>query len=160
MATRYGVRGSVQLAAAFRTVARAPTVAARRRARQEAGQVIADAYVANLKANDSDQTGALVASIAAVPDLGRRDRTLVGAREGRFLGYQPSAYSHFPEYGTAPHFQPNRFGGIWHPGARPKPALRPALEQNVSAAALAYFRTIASEVEAAATRVAARRAQR
>lgn len=159
MATRYGVRGSVQLAAAFRDVARAPTVTARRRAREEAGKLIAGAYVDNLRARGSDQTGALVASIGVGDDPQRRNRTLVGARSGKFLGYEPSAYSHFPEYGTAPHFQPNRFGGIWHPGARPKPALRPALETHVSAAALIYFKAMVQEIEAAATRIAARRSR-
>lgn len=160
MATRYGVRGGTQLAAAFRELSRAPTAAARRRARAEALEPIRQDYIENLNTNDSNQTGALVASIAVAQDPQRRDRSLVGAREGKFKGYTPAAYSHFPEYGTAPHFQPNRFGGIWHPGARPKPALRPALEANVSRAAMTYFQAIASEVEAAARRIAVRSGRR
>jgi hypothetical protein len=160
MATRYGVRGSRELASAFRQLAAVPTAAARRRAREAALEPVKEAYVQNLRANDSDDTGALIASIGTGPQSGKPDRTLVGAREGRFKGRTPSSYSHFPEYGTAPHYQPNRFGGIWHPGARPKPALRPALESSVSTAATTYFQTIGSEIEAAARRIAARRGSR
>ncbi len=38
--------------------------------------------------------------------------------------------AHLVEYGTAPHWQPNRFGGIWHPGARQLPFFRPAFESK------------------------------
>lgn len=34
------------------------------------------------------------------------------------------------ERGTARHWQPRRFGGIWHPGARPFPFMRPAFDGN------------------------------
>lgn len=34
--------------------------------------------------------------------------------------------AHLVEFGTAPHYQPNR--GIQHPGARPFPFMRPAFE--------------------------------
>lgn len=37
---------------------------------------------------------------------------------------------HLLEFGTAPHFQPRRFGGIFHPGARKFPFMRPALDQH------------------------------
>lgn len=36
--------------------------------------------------------------------------------------------AHLVELGTAPHWQPNRNGGQWHPGARPYPFMRPAFE--------------------------------
>ena len=36
--------------------------------------------------------------------------------------------AHLVEYGTAPHWQPNR--GIMHPGARPYPFARPAFEDT------------------------------
>lgn len=38
--------------------------------------------------------------------------------------------AHLVEFGTAPHFQPNRRGGIMHPGARPKPFFTPAFEST------------------------------
>jgi HK97 gp10 family phage protein len=156
MATRYGVRGTRGLAMAFRELGRAPTAHARRNARREAAEVIAEAYKANLARNESINTGALVASIGVAEDQERRNRTLTGAREGKFKGRIPSAYSHFPEFGTAPHWQPNRFGGIMHPGARPKPALRPAYEQYVERAARAYFAVMMAEIAGAAQRIGTR----
>lgn len=36
------------------------------------------------------------------------------------------------EFGTSPHFQPRRFGGYMHPGARPKPFFTPAYESTKS----------------------------
>lgn len=36
--------------------------------------------------------------------------------------------AHLVEFGTWPHWQPRRFGGMMHPGARPKPFFRPAFE--------------------------------
>lgn len=44
-------------------------------------------------------------------------------KRARYLG-------HLVEWGTAPHFQPRRFGGILHPGARPKPFATPAYEST------------------------------
>lgn len=37
---------------------------------------------------------------------------------------------HLVEFGTSRHWQPRRFGGIWHPGARPFPFMRPAFDGN------------------------------
>jgi HK97 gp10 family phage protein len=37
---------------------------------------------------------------------------------------------HLVEFGTMRHWQPNRFGGIWHPGARPYPIMRPAFDNH------------------------------
>lgn len=38
--------------------------------------------------------------------------------------------AHLVEFGTAPHWQPRRFGGWMHPGARAKPFFRPAFEST------------------------------
>jgi HK97 gp10 family phage protein len=156
MAVRFGVKGGAQLAAAFREMGRNPTVAGRRRARQAAGRVISDAAKANRVANDSVETGALVASMGVAEDDQKQNRTLVGPRSGKFRKMRPSSYAHFVEFGTAPHWQPNRFGGIMHPGARPKPFLRPAYEQHVTLVAQAYFLQMKQEIESAARRIAAR----
>lgn len=155
MAVRYGVRGSVQLSRAFREVAAAPSAAARRKARALGLQEVMNAAKANLVANSSVETGALMQSLSIAHES-RGRRSLMGPRVGQFNGRVPSAYSHLVEYGTAPHWQPNRFGGIMHPGARPKPWLRPALDHSTQDAAKAYFTSIAQEIEAAARRVAAR----
>lgn len=156
MAVRFGVRGGTQLAAAFRELGRNPSLAGRRRARQAAGKVVSEAAKANLVANDSVVTGALVASMGVAEDSQKQNRTLVGPRAGKFKKMRPMSYAHFVEFGTAPHWQPNRFGGIMHPGARPKPFLRPAYEQNVTVAAQAYFLEMKQEIEAAAQRISAR----
>jgi hypothetical protein len=42
-------------------------------------------------------------------------------KRARYLG-------HLVEWGTAPHWQPRRRGGIMHPGARPRPFATPAYE--------------------------------
>ncbi len=36
--------------------------------------------------------------------------------------------AHLVEFGTRPHWQPKRFGGVMHPGARAYPFFRPAYE--------------------------------
>jgi HK97 gp10 family phage protein len=160
MAVRFGVRGASELAAAFRALGRNPTAAARRKSRQAAGRVISEAAKANLVANDSVVTGALVQSMGVGEDERRQNRTLVGPRAGKFKKMRPASYAHFVEFGTAPHWQPNRFGGIMHPGARPKPFLRPAFEQHVTDAAQAYFLAMKGEIEQAAARIAARSPRR
>lgn len=160
MGVRFGVRGASELAQAFREMGRNPTVTGRRKARRAAATVIQNAAKANLVANDSVETGALLASLSVAEDDQRRNRTIMGPRRGKVKGRIPSAYSHLVEFGTAPHWQPNRFGGIMHPGARPKPWLRPAYEQNVTLAANAYFLEMKREIEQAAKRIAGRSARR
>lgn len=156
MAAKAEVRGAKELASAMRALGKSPSAAGRRRARTEAGKVIAKAYKANLVLQDFVVTGALHESIGVAEDERRRNRTLVGSRAGRFKKMVPSKYSHFPEFGTAPHYQPNRFGGIMHPGARPKPALRPALDQNIQEAAREYFKEVAADIERAVLRIGQR----
>lgn len=53
----------------------------------------------------------------------RRDYVIGGIKRARYL-------MSFLEFGTAPHFQPRRFGGIMHPGARPFPFMRPAFDAH------------------------------
>ncbi len=50
--------------------------------------------------------------------------------------------AHLVEFGTAPHWQPHRFGGWMHPGARPKPFFRPAFEAEKNSA-LGLFAALA-----------------
>jgi HK97 gp10 family phage protein len=156
MAVQFGVRGGIQLVAAFREMGRNPTLASRRRARQAAGQIISEAAKANLVGNNSVVTGALVASMGVAEDSQKQNRTLIGPRAGKFKKMRPVSYAHFVEFGTAPHWQPNRFGGIMHPGARPKPFLRPAYEQHVTLVAQTYFLEMKQEIEAAAKRIGAK----
>lgn len=53
-----------------------------------------------------------------------------GKRRVFWVGFRGRArkIAHLVEFGTAPHWQPKWNGGWMHPGARPKPVLRPAYE--------------------------------
>jgi HK97 gp10 family phage protein len=156
MAARINIRGAAELAAAFRSLGRNPTQVARRKARQAAGKIISEAAKANLVGNDSVVTGALVQSMGVAENTRRANSTLIGSRAGKFKKMSPSSYAHFVEFGTAPHWQPNRFGGIMHPGARPKPFLRPAFEEHITDVAAAYFQAMKVEIEQAAARISSR----
>lgn len=145
MASRGGVRGASQLSAAFRAVANSPTAAARRKAREAAMQPIKVAAADHLRANGSVVTGALIASLA-IGDAPRKNATQLGQLAGKVLGRFPSKYAHLVEFSVRPHYQPNRFGGIMHPGHPGYPWLRPAFEEQRAAAARVYFEQIAAVI--------------
>jgi len=114
------VNGVDPLSRALRALANVPTNADARRARKKALKPYIDAYITNLIANDSKRTGALIASLGTAD----KDRNTTAA--GPVKGRKHATVGHLVEFGTAPHLQPRR--GIFHPGARPKPAARPAFE--------------------------------
>lgn len=70
------------------------------------------------------------------PPGGHLDEGVVIVKRGGFGRFQREHWisfrkrarkiAHLVEYGTAPHYQPRR--GVMHPGARPKPFMRPAFE--------------------------------
>lgn len=64
---------------------------------------------------------------------------------------------HLVEFGTARHFQPRRFGGIWHPGARPFPFMRPAYDNNADDVLPLFGREIWKRVSEIAQSVPKRR---
>jgi len=53
--------------------------------------------------------------------------------------------AHLVEFGTAPHFQPNR--GVMHPGARPFPFLRPAFDENAQQTIVLVGQELWREIE-------------
>lgn len=160
MAT-FGVRGGIQVANVLKGVARdVVSPAIRRKARQAAMRPVLEAARDYLSLNGSVQTGALAASLGIAESDRVKNRTLMGVRRGTFRRHKPIAYAHFVEWGTAPHFQPNRFGGIWHPGARPKPFLRPALYASEERIAEVYGDVMRAEIQAAAQRLAGRSVRR
>lgn len=61
------------------------------------------------------------------------------------------------EYGTAAHWQPRRFGGILHPGARRFPVLRPAFDSHADNINESFGREIISQIEALIRRLPKRR---
>lgn len=118
-----GVRGGRQLASKLKNIGRAAaSVSERRAARQAAIEPIMQDAALNLMANGSVETGLLIKGLAIKPRNRNEDRF---GQRGKH-----SSVAHLVEYGTAPHWQPNRFGGVMHPGARPKPFVQPAYQSN------------------------------
>ena len=159
MTSRYGVRGATELAATMRGLSSAPSALARRKARFAALAPVKAAAISNLEANGSVETGALKqAQIIGDDPSGNKGRSVLGVKPGHFGkdNRQPVSYDHLVEFGTAPHWQPNRFGGIMHPGARPKPYKRRALEESSQLAIEAYRNSIAKDIAAAAERLRGR----
>ncbi|MCW5697372.1 MAG: hypothetical protein KIS96_11660 [Bauldia sp.] len=77
----------------------------------------------NLVANRSVHRPVLIKSFRTAKDAGRH------RHQPRFrLGFVSGGRSiaHLVEFGTRPHYQPRR--GVMHPGARPKPFVRPAFD--------------------------------
>jgi hypothetical protein len=54
--------------------------------------------------------------------------------------------AHLVEFGTAPHWQPRWRGGWMHPGARPKPFIRPAYDAKAGDAVRIISREIWSGI--------------
>ncbi len=135
------VTGDKEVAAVFRALAKAPTAAVRRKARQDALKPVKESARAKLYSNGSVETAALATALIVSENLKNKDSSIVAVKRGKRgkKNRNPVRYAHLVEWGTAPHWQPNRFGGIMHPGARPFPFMRPALEQHRDSAAKAYF---------------------
>lgn len=58
-----------------------------------------------------------------VSSKAKRAYKLGATRRARYL-------LHLVEFGTAPHLQPNLFGGFFHPGARANPSLTPSFDEE------------------------------
>lgn len=160
MMARYGVAGADELIQTFRELGKTPTAAQRRKARFAALEPIKAEAAANLDRNRSVVTGALKAALTITDSDEKPNRSVLGIKKGIINGQSPSSTAHLVEFGTRPHFQPNRFGGIMHPGARPKPFMRPAAETAMGKAKDAYAESLIEQVVEAAARVASRRPRR
>lgn len=115
---RNGVHGWRNAAANIRALSRGPTQAVVRRAHEAGLAPMQSEARANFDANGSRKTGVIPEDLQIVhagPGTTLLGMTGMGAKLG-----------HFIEFGTAPHEQPNR--GTTHPGAAPKPFVRPAFE--------------------------------
>lgn len=94
----------------------------------------------------------------------------VGPREGfkdPETGAEPRFYAHLVELGTAPHNVPAPpgglrigesvvHGGVEHPGAKPRPFLRPAIDENKQAVMHRYREQLWRGIEKEAKRLAGR----
>lgn len=112
------------VAAMLRDMAQRPSEAQKRNARQEGLQPFVAAAKGQLAANGSNKTYKLSASLG-VAEKGR-DTTAAGPLKGK----RHASVGHLVEFGTAPHWQPNRGGGTMHPGARAEPFMRPAFDMT------------------------------
>lgn len=113
-------------AAMFRRMSLRPTAQQQREARRAGLQPVVEAARAQLAANGSNKTRKLSRSIG----IATKDGTASSA--GPIRGKQHASVGHLVEFGTAPHWQPNRFGGTMHPGARAFPFMRPAYDMTKS----------------------------
>jgi HK97 gp10 family phage protein len=127
-----------------------------------AGQkVIHDAAKGNLRANGSVDSGELERSVRI--RFKRKSERFGWIRAYVMAGNEKAYYAHFVEYGTASYYSGNGrstrkpyeitpkvagslfLGGIFresveHPGIRPKPFMRPAVDNNSDAAIAAVVR--------------------
>lgn len=101
-----------------------PTAQQQREARRAGLQPVVEAARAQLAANGSNKTYKLSRSLG----IATKDGTASSA--GPIRGKKHASVGHLVEFGTAPHWQPNRFGGTMHPGAKPYPFMRPAYDMT------------------------------
>jgi hypothetical protein len=139
-----GVRGDREVVERLRAMANAITPAVRKKARQKALKPIERDATARLVSNGNVETRALASAMTTTEDPRKQNTSIVAVKRGKRgrKNRNPVRYAHLVEYGTAPHWQPNRFGGIMHPGARPFPYMRPSFEANREDAPRIYFQEV------------------
>lgn len=141
------VRGHRGLDKALRDFVRAmqtPVSAASRHALRP----VLSAAKRNLARNDSVETGKLRESLTIRKDPKaprERPRHLVGPRSDS----DRTGVAHLVEFGTAPHM----VGRKMHPGARAKPFMRPALDENADEAVKRFGERLGPEIDKAARKV-------
>lgn len=112
------------VASMLRGMASRPTEPQKRAARRAGLEPFVDAARLQLAANGSNRSGKLSAALG-IAEKGR-DTSAAGPLRGK----RHSTVGHLVEFGTAPHYQPNRNGGTMHPGAKAAPFMRPAYEMT------------------------------
>lgn len=121
---RAEIRGAQQIRVNLDRMSRAITPAAVHEAHQRALEPMQDDAKANFTINGSFVSGVIPNEIVIL-HTSRSESKLTLTGMGAKLG-------HLIELGTSPHEQPNR--GITHPGAAPKPFMRPAFESQADEA--------------------------
>lgn len=147
------VRGDKEAAAALRRLRSAVNQSIMNRAGEESLKPMAEQTRANarvLRQPHTPKGGHLDEGVAVArrPASGRGKVVL-------WLGFSRRArkIAHLVEFGTRPHFQPNYRGGWMHPGARPKPFLRPAYEARKREAIEIFAKRIGDVIRTAALSV-------
>ena len=110
------------VSARLREISRRPSFAAQREARGVALQPLVTAAKGILQANGNKITGAYIESLGVAPV------NLRTSAAGPLAGKKHHSIGVLLEWGTAPHFQPQR--GVMHPGAAAFPHMRPAFDQT------------------------------
>ncbi len=104
----------------------------------------------NLKANGSVESGDLLKSLAIKRDTKApkmQTRFVIGPDPKKTRGH---GKAHLVELGSAPHM----IGNVSHPGASPKPFLRPAFDETQAKTVKIFGDSIGPEVEKAIARKA------
>lgn len=120
---RSGVKGGSEISAALRGISGGISPRVVQQAHAAGLKPMQEAAQQHFSSNGSMKTGVIPADIAIVP-TGPMSTSLAMTGMGAKLG-------HMIELGTAPHDQPNR--GRVHPGAQPKPFMRPAFDEQSEA---------------------------
>jgi HK97 gp10 family phage protein len=108
---------------------------------------------ANLKANGSNKTGALMSLLTIRRDpTSPKDKTVTVVAPSTKTPHYREA--HLVEFGTAPHFEPKI--NHMHPGADPKPFMRPAFEETKEEVVKIFGDSIGPAVEKRAASLAKR----
>lgn len=115
-----GVRGAAETVRVLRALARGVPEQQLRDIRHQALEPMQDSARDHFRANGSYVSGVIPADIV-IADTKPGQTSLGMTGQGAKLG-------HLIEFGTAPHEQPNR--GTYHPGAEPKPFMRPAFDDE------------------------------
>lgn len=131
---RSEVKGVRETANALRALASGLTPPMLDDVRAQALQPIQRSAQEHFVSNGSYKTGVIPSEFVIVKK-GRQEHALTCTGMAAKL-------MHMIEFGTAAHQQPNR--GVWHPGAEPKPAFRPAYEDSSTAAMDTAGRAIAT----------------
>lgn len=120
MARKPGVYGASDLSRSMRRIGQLTGGMNMSGVRARALVPMQEAAKENLVANKSVHRKVLYNGI----DIEHRsdDVTILGLKKGA------APIAHLVEWGTAPHYQPNRNGGSMHPGAAPHPFMVPAFE--------------------------------
>lgn len=115
-----GVKGAQGIVNTFRRLAGGVPENKLRDIRHEALMPMQASARDHFKANGSHVSGVIPDDIV-IAETGKSQTSLGMTGMGAKLG-------HIIELGSAPHEQPNR--GTYHPGAEPKPFMRPAFEDE------------------------------
>lgn len=152
----------------MRAFAELSTGAQRRVARpavREASTPVLRAIRKNAPRKKDPRTGQLRKSItrrlktykhsgAVIAIIGPRRKFITQDKYGRKVN--PTKYAHLVEFGTAAH----RVGNRMHPGAKPKPFMRPGWESSSATAMATMHRRLRIEIEKEGQRVAAKAARK